>query len=218
MAWALIVTTILAIVFFLLINKTISWDFYVKSNAAWWNFRWAYTDQVPPLPIWPYPALLAVFMTPSRVVQFIVTGHERLVVRLVGHRVPQLHARHLCRRLRPSAAGEADADPRTRTPIYALALMVLPSLVISALFAWNIFSFQSLTLCSTLVTPSPTWGQPSRHPAAPYQAGTLQGLADRQVPNRRHPADHHRRGHLRRFRFSCSTSGSLTPKRSTASG
>jgi amino acid transporter len=29
--------------------------------------------------------------------------------------------------------------------------MVLPSLVISALFAWNIFDFQALTLCSTLV-------------------------------------------------------------------
>jgi amino acid permease len=28
---------------------------------------------------------------------------------------------------------------------------VIPSLVVSALFAWNIFDFQTLTLCSTLV-------------------------------------------------------------------
>jgi amino acid transporter len=153
MAWALIVTTILAIVFFLLINKTISWDFYVKSNAAWWNFRWGYTDQAPPLPIWPYPALLAVFMTPSRVVQFIVTlamsawwfGWSGTVF-LSSTRVIFAAAFD---RLLPERV--ADVDARTRTPIYALALMVLPSLVISALFAWNIFSFQSLTLCSTLV-------------------------------------------------------------------
>jgi hypothetical protein len=29
--------------------------------------------------------------------------------------------------------------------------MVIPALVISALFAWNVFNFQTLTLCSTLV-------------------------------------------------------------------
>jgi amino acid transporter len=45
----------------------------------------------------------------------------------------------------------AEVDPRTRTPIYALLLMVIPSLIVSALFAWNLFDFQSLTLCSTLV-------------------------------------------------------------------
>jgi APA family basic amino acid/polyamine antiporter len=29
--------------------------------------------------------------------------------------------------------------------------MVIPSLIVSALFAWNVFDFQTLTLCSTLV-------------------------------------------------------------------
>jgi amino acid transporter len=46
---------------------------------------------------------------------------------------------------------EAEVDPRTRTPIYALMLMVIPSLIVSALFAWNVFNFRSLTLDSTLV-------------------------------------------------------------------
>jgi amino acid transporter len=45
----------------------------------------------------------------------------------------------------------AEVEPRTRTPIYALMLMVVPSLLVSALFAWNVFDFQTLTLCSTLV-------------------------------------------------------------------
>jgi APA family basic amino acid/polyamine antiporter len=153
MAWALIITTILGAVFFLLIAKTISWDFYMKANGAWWNFRWGYTDQVPPLPIWPYPALLAVFMTSSRVVQFIVVlamsawwfGWSGTVF-LSSTRVIFAAAFD---RLLPEKVAEVDS--RTRTPVYALLLMVIPSLIISALFAWDIFSFQSLTLCSTLV-------------------------------------------------------------------
>jgi amino acid transporter len=45
----------------------------------------------------------------------------------------------------------AEVEPNTRTPIYALILMVAPSLIVSALFAWNVFNFRSLTLDSTLV-------------------------------------------------------------------
>jgi APA family basic amino acid/polyamine antiporter len=153
MGWALIVTTILGGVFFLLISKTISWDFYMKANGAWWNFRWGYTDQTPPLPIWPYPALLAVFMTPSRIIQFIVVlamsawwfGWSGTVF-LSSTRVIFAAAFD---RLLPEKV--AEVEPRTRTPIYALVLMVVPSLLISALFAWNVFNFQTLTLCSTLV-------------------------------------------------------------------
>jgi APA family basic amino acid/polyamine antiporter len=153
MAWALIITTALGVVFFLLISKTITWDFYMKANGAWWNFRWGYTDQTPPLPIWPYPALLAVFMTPSRVVQFIVVlamsawwfGWSGTVF-LSSTRVIFAAAFD---RLLPEKV--AEVEPRTRTPIYALLLMVIPSLIVAALFAWNIFDFQTLTLCSTLV-------------------------------------------------------------------
>jgi amino acid transporter len=45
----------------------------------------------------------------------------------------------------------AKLDERTGTPIYALLLMVVPSIVVAYLFAYNIANFQSLTLCSTLV-------------------------------------------------------------------
>jgi APA family basic amino acid/polyamine antiporter len=153
MAWALIATTILGAVFFLLINKTITWDWYMNANGAWWNYAWGYTDQAPPLPIWPYPALLAVFMTPSRIIQFIVVlamsawwfGWSGTVF-LSSTRVIFAAAFD---RLLPEKV--AEVEPRTRTPIWALLLMVIPSLVIAALFAWNIFDFQTLTLCSTLV-------------------------------------------------------------------
>jgi amino acid transporter len=45
----------------------------------------------------------------------------------------------------------AKVNERTGTPIYALLLMVIPSIVVAYLFAYNIANFQSLTLCSTLV-------------------------------------------------------------------
>ena len=153
MAWALIITTVLGAVFFLLINKTIGWDFYMKANGAWWNYAWGYTDQVPPLPVWPYPAMLAVFMTSNRLIQFVVIlamsawwfGWSGTVF-LSSTRVIFAAAFD---RLLPDKV--AEVEPNTRTPIYALMLMVIPSIFVSALFAWNIFNFQSLTLCSTLV-------------------------------------------------------------------
>jgi APA family basic amino acid/polyamine antiporter len=153
MGSALIITTVLGAIFFLLINKTITWDWYMNANGAWWNYAWGYTDQTPPLPIWPYPALLAVFMTPSRIIQFIIVlamsawwfGWSGTVF-LSSTRVIFAAAFD---RLLPEKV--AEVEPRTRTPIWALLLMVIPSLVIAALFAWNIFDFQTLTLCSTLV-------------------------------------------------------------------
>ncbi|MCC6147195.1 MAG: APC family permease [Anaerolineaceae bacterium] len=153
MAGALVITTVLGIIFFLLINKTLTWDFYMKANGAWWNYAWGYTSETPPLPVWPYPALLAVFMTSSRVVQFIVVLMMSLwwfgwsgTVFLSSTRVIFAAAFD---RLLPEKV--ADVDPKTRTPIWALLLMVIPSLIVSALFAWDLFSFRSLTLDSTLV-------------------------------------------------------------------
>jgi basic amino acid/polyamine antiporter, APA family len=153
MASALIITTVLGVVFCLLIARTITWDFYIKANGAWWNYAWGYTTQAPPLPIWPYPALLAVFMSTSRVVQFLVILAMSLwwfgwsgTVFLSSTRVIFAAAFD---RLLPEKV--AEVEPRTRTPIYALLMMVLPSLIVSALFAWNIFNFRSLTLDSTLV-------------------------------------------------------------------
>jgi amino acid transporter len=153
MALALIATTLLGVILMLLIARTIGWDFYNQANGAWWNYKWGYTDQTPPLPVWPYPAMLAVFMTPNRLVQFVVLLAMSLwwfgwsgTVFLSSTRVIFAAAFD---RLLPEKV--AEVEPRTRTPIYALLLMVIPSLIVSALYAWNIWNFQSLTLDSTLV-------------------------------------------------------------------
>ncbi len=152
MAWALGITTLLGIVFFLLIDKTITWDFYMKANGAWWNGTLDATKPSP-LPVWPYPVLLAVLLIQSPVVQFLIVlamsawwfGWSGTVF-LSSTRVIFAAAFD---RLLPEKV--ADVEPNTRTPIWALALMVVPGLIVAALFAWNVFSFQSLTLDSTLV-------------------------------------------------------------------
>jgi basic amino acid/polyamine antiporter, APA family len=153
MAAALGVTTLLGVVFFLLVNKTITWEFLNNANAAYWNYRWGFTDQAPPLNFWPYPALLAVFLTTNPLVQGLVILAMSMwffgwagTVFLSSTRVIFAAAFD---RLLPEAV--ATVEPRTRTPIYAMALMVIPGLIVSILYVYNVFNFASLTLASTLV-------------------------------------------------------------------
>jgi amino acid transporter len=153
MGSALGVTTLLGILLLYAIGKTIGWDFYVQAGGAWWNYVWAFTTDAPALPVWPYPALLAAFLTTSKVLQFIVIALMSLwwfgwsgTVFLSSTRVIFAAAFD---RLLPEKV--AEVDERTGTPVYALLLMVVPSILIAYLFSYNIASFQSFTLCSTLV-------------------------------------------------------------------
>jgi len=151
MGWALGVTTLLGIILLFAIKKTIGWDFYVQAGAAWWNHVWYGADVA--LPVWPYPALLAAFLTTNKLVQFIVVVLMSLwwfgwsgTVFLSSTRVIFAAAFD---RLLPEWA--AKVDERTGTPTNALLLMVVPSILIAYLFSYNIANFQTLTLCSTLV-------------------------------------------------------------------
>jgi APA family basic amino acid/polyamine antiporter len=153
MAAAIAVTTGLAVVFFALIAKGLGWDFYNKANGAFWNFTWGYTEESPPLPFWPYPALFAAFMSTNRLIQFVVIALMSLwwfgwsgTVFLSSTRV--IFAAAFDRML-PEWVSKV--EPRTRTPINALLLMVIPSIIVSFLYAYNHFDFQTLALDSTLV-------------------------------------------------------------------
>jgi basic amino acid/polyamine antiporter, APA family len=153
MAWALGITTVLAIGLLLAVSKTIGWEFYNQANGAWWNFSWGYTDQAPALPVWPYPAMLATFLTHNRVLQFIILALMSLwwfgwsgTVFLSSTRVIFAAAFD---RLLPEKV--AEVDERSGTPVTALLLMVIPAILVSALWAWNWHNFRSLTLASTLV-------------------------------------------------------------------
>ncbi|MHB8778547.1 MAG: amino acid permease [Anaerolineales bacterium] len=153
MGWALGITTVLGIILLFAIRKTIGWDFYVQAGGAWWNYAWGYTDVAPALPVWPYPALLAAFLTTNKFVQFLVVILMSLwwfgwsgTVFLSSTRV--IFAAAFDRLLPESVA---KLDERTGTPVNALLLMIVPSVFVAYLFAFNIANFQTLTLCSTLV-------------------------------------------------------------------
>jgi APA family basic amino acid/polyamine antiporter len=154
MGWALGVTTLLAIILLFAIKKTIGWDFYVQAGGAWWNYAWGLSPDTPPaLPVWPYPALLAAFLTTNKLLQFVVVALMSLwwfgwsgTVFLSSTRV--IFAAAFDRLLPESVA---KIDERTGTPINALLLMVVPSVIVAYLFAYNIANFASFTLCSTLV-------------------------------------------------------------------
>lgn len=153
MGWALGITTLLGILLLFAIRKTIGWDFYVQAGAAWWNYAWGYTETAPALPVWPYPALLAAFLSTNKFVQFLVVALMSLwwfgwsgTVFLSSTRV--IFAAAFDRLLPESVA---KLDERTGTPVNALLLMIVPSVVVAYLFNYNIANFQTLTLCSTLV-------------------------------------------------------------------
>jgi basic amino acid/polyamine antiporter, APA family len=151
MAAAVAVTAGLALVLFALIDKTIGWDFYMNANGAFWSSIFYGTEVA--IPVWPYPIQFATFLTSSRVLQFLVVlavsfwwfGWSGTVF-LSSTRV--IFAAALDRML-PEWVSKI--EPRTKTPVNALLLMVIPSVIISILYAFNIASMQSIVLDATLV-------------------------------------------------------------------
>jgi hypothetical protein len=106
-----------------------------------------------PIPVWPYPVQFATFLTGSRFLQLIIIFLVGMwwfgwsgTVFLSSTRV--IFAAALDRML-PEWVSKI--EPRTRTPINALLLMVIPSIIISILYAYNIVNFQSIVLDATLV-------------------------------------------------------------------
>ena len=153
MAAAILVTTVGALIFFALIAKTIGWDFYNKANGAFWNYTFGYVTDPAPLPIWPYPALFATFMIQSRALQFVVVLLMSLwwfgwsgTLFLSSTRV--IFAASIDRML-PEWVSRI--EPRTKTPFNALLLMVIPAAIISYLYAYKIFSMNTLALDATVV-------------------------------------------------------------------
>ncbi|HNN13790.1 MAG TPA: APC family permease, partial [Anaerolineales bacterium] len=150
MAWALGAVTVLGIVFFLAVSKTIGWDFYQQANGAWWNYYWGYTTEVPPLPVWPNPAMLAAFLTNNRLVQIVILVLMSFwwfgwagTLFLSSTRV--VFAAAFDRYL-PEKVAELN---KNGTPVNAMLLMVVPAVVVSYMYAYNVGGFISVTLAAT---------------------------------------------------------------------
>ncbi|MGH2875846.1 MAG: amino acid permease, partial [Solirubrobacteraceae bacterium] len=144
MGGALIATTIAAIILFLLFAKTFGWSFYEDSNSAFWL-------GTTPTGTWYYPATLVAAFFHSRVASFIFIAVMSLwffgwvgTVFLSSTRVIFATAFD---RVLPESVSRVG---RNGVPWTALALMLIPGIGISALYAYNT-TFATYTLDATLV-------------------------------------------------------------------
>jgi amino acid transporter len=145
------VTVLLTVIVILLIAKTIGWDFYNAANSLYGNSATPGAP-APVIPIWPYPVMMAAWLVPSHAFQFVIILVMGLwffgwagTLFLSSTRVIFAAAFD---RVLPSWA--ANISPNRRVPYSALALMIVPSLVVSALFAYTP-NFSTWTLDATLV-------------------------------------------------------------------
>ena len=150
MGGALVVTTIVAVIMLLLFYKTFGWTFYYAANNAYLA-QTAGELESAPLPVWPYPGLLAAFLFDSPVLQFILVGLLSLwffgwvgTVFLSSTRVVFATAFD---RLLPEWVSRTT---RNGVPYAALLLMLIPSIPISYLYAFS-ENFATYTLDAVLV-------------------------------------------------------------------
>src|SRR6266446_898708 len=147
------VTVAMVAIVVLLINKTIGWNFYQSANAAYWNNLFAVQGATaPPVPIWPYPVMFAGFLVDNHLFQallIIVMGLWFFgwagTLFLSSTRV--IFAAAFDRVL---PAWAANISAKRRVPYGALILMIAPSLVISAIYAYKP-DFTSVFLDATAV-------------------------------------------------------------------
>ena len=147
------VTVAMVAIVVLLINKTIGWNFYQSANAAYWNNLFAVQGAAaPPVPIWPYPVMFAGFLVDNHLFQallIIVMGLWFFgwagTLFLSSTRVIFAAAFD---RVLPSWA--ANISAKRRVPYGSLVLMIVPSIVISAIYAYKP-DFTSVFLDATAV-------------------------------------------------------------------
>jgi len=146
MFWGLWVTVALLIVVVLLIAKTMGWAFYNAANAA-------FGAGTAPVSIWPNPIMFAGWLVDNKAVQVVLLlvmgawffGWAGTLF-LSSTRVIFAAAFD---RILPAWAANISAG--RRVPYGALILMVVPSIVVSALFAWNLVGFKTFILDAALV-------------------------------------------------------------------
>jgi len=150
MFWGLWVTVALVAVIILLIVKTIGWDFYYAANAAYWNSLFVAGSPAPPVSIWPYPVMLAGWLVNNHLLQALLIAAMGLwffgwagTLFLSSTRVIFAAAFD---RVLPEWA--ANISAKRRVPYGSLILMIVPSLVVSAIWAYQP-SFQGIFLWAT---------------------------------------------------------------------
>ncbi len=146
MFWGLWATVILSVVVLLLLAKTIGWEFF---EAAAYNSSLGLAS---PIPIWPHPVMLTGWLVNSHFFQFLLLAVMSVwfwgwsgTLFLSSTRVIFAAAFD---RVLPEWAAKISA--KRRVPYGALLLMVVPALVLAAVYSY-VSGFSTLILDATLV-------------------------------------------------------------------
>jgi len=152
MFWGLWVTVGLVALVIVLIVKTMGWNFYQSANAAYWNTIYVPGSPAPPVGIWPYPVMMAGWLVDNHLFQaalIVVMGLWFFgwagTLFLSSTRV--IFAAAFDRVL---PAWAANISAKRRVPYGSLVLMIVPSLVISWIYAYRP-TFTSVFLDATAV-------------------------------------------------------------------
>ena len=146
------VTAGLAVVFVLLAAKTFGWTFFNASNGTYVNYAYGYVTDAPAVPIWGFPGLLAAYLIDSHIVQAIIVfafGAWWLgwTGTLFLSSTRMIFAAAFDRVLPEWAARISDRG----VPWGALLLIMVPSVALSYLYAYQAATFYPFTLDATLV-------------------------------------------------------------------
>jgi amino acid transporter len=150
MMWGLWMTVAVAVVFILLSAKFFGWEFFNAANLNYWAVVYGFGDAT--MPVWSYPPLLASFYFHNSLISALLIlafGAWFLgwagTLFLSSTRVIFAAAFD---RILPERV--ADVSERRHVPIWALILMLVPSLVVGAFYAYT-STFRTWILDATLV-------------------------------------------------------------------
>jgi len=174
MMWGLWVTIAFAVVFVLLVAKTFGWQFFNGANLNYEAVVYQFGKST--IPIFPYAPLLASFYIHNAAIQAIIVlafgawfiGWAGTLF-LSSTRVVFAAAFD---RILPEWA--ANVSERRHVPFGALALMLIPSIVVSAFYAYT-SKFVTYTLDATLVIAVTFFGSAIAATILPWRKPQIYG-------------------------------------------
>jgi APA family basic amino acid/polyamine antiporter len=145
------VTIAIAIAFLLLASKFFGWDFFNAANVNYANFYYGYTTD-PVTPVWSYPPLLVgMFFNNTALAALLVLVFGAWFIGWAGtlfmSSTRVIFAAAFDRVLPERVA---DVSERRHVPMWALLLMLIPSVIVSIVYAYSL-TFRSYLFAATFV-------------------------------------------------------------------
>jgi APA family basic amino acid/polyamine antiporter len=170
MMWGLWITIAIAVVFLILASKFFGWDFFNAGNVNFINYFYAYTDSPGPTPIWTYPPLLVgMFFHNDLIGALLILAFGAWFLGWAGTLFlssTRVIFAAAFDRILPERV--ADVSERRHVPVWALVLMLVPSLIVSGFYAFT-DTFKTLILDATLVIAVTFFGTAIAAMVLPYR-------------------------------------------------